>query len=98
MGSGTSVVTISNSGNNLENPVEGKDVLGVERLLIEIAVINPGLDAVGFSTGAVLELSEIKPEASHHVTNVDDVEDETGEACKIILSLLGILFSSISIR
>jgi hypothetical protein len=82
LGSGTSVVTISNSGNNLENPVEGKDVLSVVGFVLESSSKLPGSSAISDSIGITIIwgfwvklarrlLSKPKPNASHDMGNID---------------------------
>jgi len=43
---------------------------------------------------AVIHKTEVKPEAGHHVTYVDNNENKTSKAAQVILSLLGIFLKS----
>ena len=87
MGSSTSVVTISYSGNNLENPVKGKDVLSVVRFVLKSICKLPGGSAIRNSIIvtmiwsiwvklAWLLLSKPKPNASHHMGNIDHTKNK----------------------
>jgi hypothetical protein len=64
-------------------------------LVGEVVLVNPGLDAC-LSGGindvlAVVLASEMQPDASKHMTRVDNSQNENHKGNQVILSLLGVL-------
>lgn len=84
----TGIVTITNGCNNFKDPIECEDVLRYDWLAIETFSIDPRLSTILLTIIAGLEHSKDKPDTGHEMTCVDDVQNETGETCQIILSLL----------
>lgn len=95
VGSFTRVVAIADRGNNLENPIESKDILSVLRLVREsvgsLPVVDPAaLAAVPgvLDSAAILLMSEVQPEARVDMICVYDTEYQAGEDSQIALPLL----------
>ena len=55
----------------------------------KVVGIDPGLGAViGVIFRAVIHETEPQPDTGHHMADINNDEDETGETTEIILSLL----------
>jgi hypothetical protein len=63
----------------------------------EVIGINPRFFALSvfIRIFAVSLLPKSKPNTGHHVTNIDNVEDESSEASQVILSLLRVFLKDI---
>lgn len=94
-GRGTRKVTVADSGNDLEDPIEREYILRRYTLTFETVLVYPRLGAVRiFAHCAGLRRSKLQPYTSHHVRYVYDDEYESCEHYQIILSLLGVLLQS----
>jgi len=95
------IITVSDCCNDLENPVESKNVLSVITLVTEVISVSPRLSAVllhvvaisivvivRWVESAIRSKSNNEPDTSHDVTQVNDVQNETSETRQVILSLL----------
>ena len=89
MGGRSSVVSITDSCDDLEDPVECENVLSVVRLVLETSRELPRCCAIRFhvvfsvskvrfiwSKFAIGTLSEPEPDASHNMGDIDDTENE----------------------
>ena len=107
LGGGTCVVSVSYGCNDLEDPIEGKYVLSVVGLVLESVGKLPTGSASVFSVVvtiiwlrviklAWISATEVEPDASHNMGNIDNDQNEGAEASKVILSLLGVLLEDAS--
>jgi hypothetical protein len=85
-------IAVSYGGDDFKDPVEGKDILGVQRFVVEVVFKNPGFNAL-FVIGscAVFKASQEQPEASVDVADVNDGQDQNHEGDEVVLSFLGVL-------
>jgi hypothetical protein len=99
LGSGSRVVSVTDSCNDLKDPVEGKDVLGMVSLVVKVIFKDPRLSAVLFFVivsiirniwvnSAVFKTTDHKPNAGHDMAQVNDIKDKSSETGQIVLSFL----------
>ena len=71
---------------DFKDPVECKDVLAAFFFTDETIGVEPAASLDLSITVAVVNLPQLQPHTSHHVVQVDDVEDDTGEADEVVRS------------
>lgn len=88
------VVTVADSRNDFENPVESKNVLCVLRLVGEsfgrLTYVDPAAEtpvAWILNFTAINLLTEVEPDARVDVIRVNNTEDQASENCQIALTL-----------
>ena len=87
----TSIISISDSCDNFENPIKRENILRMVWLIIETTFKDPWLGAITvWRAIAFVEFSKVQPDTGHYVASVNNVKDKSREWGKIILSFLRI--------